>query len=158
MASTAIPVIFPHQKIQNHIGDFIDGGRKGVFDEFETNFGLISKNNGQFDDLHIISPMRKYVKFDYSITKSKIEKNNLMVIAEIIRMRLFITFLKDLHKFNSELRLAKNIYVSIPNLNERFPLITFDYQKEQYDKVFAWFTTNPNELAIPLEAFLKSVK
>ncbi len=68
MSSTAIPVFFLWQKISNNNsternfpkGHFNDGGTKGQFINFEDIIGAYVLENGPFESLDIISPMREY--------------------------------------------------------------------------------------------------
>ncbi len=68
MSSTAIPVFFPWQKISDSNsternfpkGHFNDGGTKGQFIKFEDIIGAYVLENGPFESLDIISPMREF--------------------------------------------------------------------------------------------------
>lgn len=172
MASTAIPILFPAQHIRCESGHqmdfpdgyFADGGTGGTFKQFENNLGDYVKQNGQFDTIYIISPMREKAECEHEEIMGIVGNNSpegedisgFIDQLKDISMRTFLKFLQRLNdwKFNG-LAMAKNIYVSIPEMEKNFGIINFDLEKEQYDAVTAWVNNNPNKLAIPLDQFLK---
>lgn len=175
MASTAIPVLFPSQEIHclpGHDTDFpdgkyVDGGTKGTFDEFDKYIGEYVRQNEQFDNMYIISPMREKSEEEHkeliSLASDNSVKDTLFSkLIEHLKNISMITFLKFLQKLQDwqykGLPMAKNIYVCIPEMDKNFFILNFDNQKKQYDKVFSWVESNPDKLAIPLDQFLKEHK
>lgn len=171
MSSTAIPLLFPAQEIRFEsgkqmdfpVGKFADGGTGGTFKRFENYIGEYVKQNGQFDDLFIISPMREKEESEHkeilSQAKSKIIKgfdlNDLIDYLKNISMSTFMKFLQKLNDWSFEGEpIAKNIYVSIPEMKKNFPIINFNKQEKQYFAVMDWAKENPDKVAIPLKEFL----
>ncbi|NOU20111.1 MAG: hypothetical protein HOO91_21350 [Bacteroidales bacterium] len=172
MSSTAIPILFPWQEISSESGQqrdfpkghFADGGTHGTFDRFDTYLGQYVRQNEPFDNMYIISPMRQTAKAEREeiMVKLKEQKmdgldlSGLMEHLKNISMNTFMGFLKALNAwtYNGQ-KMAKNIYVSIPQMDKNYPIIDFDLEKEQYDAVTAWVDANPDKLAIPIDEFLK---
>jgi len=169
MASTAIPVVFPWQKIEgsrSHInlpeGHFQDGGAKGIFNRFEEVLWDQVQQTGHFKDLYIISPMRIDDRADHEILIKDIRKElgeeamkAFLGFLGDISQKMFLTFLQRLSSFNKEHKLAENIYVSIPRLKKNFPFIEFNFQREQHQATLQWIRQNPEDLAIEVESYLK---
>lgn len=172
MSSTAIPVVFPWQQIhceQGHQmdfpdGHFADGGTGGTFKQFDGSIGEYVRQNGQFDNMYIISPMREKSETEHKEVMEIVKTNsqNGTDISEFtnhlksISMNTFLKFLNELYnwKFNG-LAIAKNIFISIPEMEKNFPIIDFNVEEEQYNAVTSWVASNPNKLAIPIDQFLK---
>lgn len=173
MSSTAIPVVFPWQEIHcesGHTmdfpkGHFADGGTHGTFDNFDAYLGNYVRENGVFDNMYIISPMREVVESEHeeiiSIVKSNTTKADdiakFMDHLKNISMNTFIDFLQKLNawRYNGS-AIAKNIYISIPEMASNFPIINFDMEEKQYNAVTDWVNQNPDKLAIPIDQFLKT--
>ncbi len=172
MSSTAIPILFPWQEISSEAGQqrdfpnghFADGGTHGTFDRFDSYLGQYVRQNGTFDNMYIISPMRQTAKAEKEeimvMLKDQkmdgLDLSGLMEHLKNISMNTFMGFLKSLNAwtYNGQ-KMAKNIYVSIPQMDKNFFIIDFDREKEQYDAVTAWVGANPDKLAIPIDEFLK---
>jgi hypothetical protein len=171
MASTAIPVLFPSQKIrceEGHQmdfpdGQFADGGTGGTFKRFEDYIGEYVSQNGPFDTLYVISPMRETAEKERKAIMDFLKENNKASADSIqindqlenISMNTFLKFLKKMDEWNyNNQPMAKEMYVCIPEMAKNFSILNFDKQKEQYDAVTKWIAANPNKLAIPLKQFL----
>ncbi|HCT29795.1 MAG TPA: hypothetical protein DIW31_03455 [Bacteroidales bacterium] len=173
MSSTAIPVAFPWQEIHCETGHtmdfpkghFADGGTHGTFDNFDEYLGKYVKTNGQFENMYIISPMREKSEDGHEEAVS-IVKNNTSSADDIskfidhlkhISMNGFLDFLQKLNSWNYKgSAIAKNIYISIPEMASNFPIIDFDQEEKQYNAVTDWVSQNPEKLAIPIDQFLKT--
>jgi hypothetical protein len=174
MATTAIPFIFPDQTIKAHNqhsrrfiqGHFADGGTGGSFKRFEYHLKKYMKQNGQLNKLYIISPMREVSREDYeevnkmipAIDLFKMDIKDLKILRffmEMISQNGFDTFIKRFHKWTLKHQVAKEIYICIPQLENNYPILNFDLQKEQYDAVCEWIDNNPQKLAIPLNEYVK---
>ncbi len=168
MASTAIPVHFPSQRI-NGIGGlstglpdgiYSDGGTGGTFKRFKRHFKDIVNTNTKFDTLHIISPMRDNNEIEYNkLNRLKFDHNtDNQLINDFfghMSMQGFLKFLKKLHKANKKYKLANNIYVSMPNMENNTAILDFSCQMDKYDAVKSWCESNPEDLAINLDRFLE---
>ena len=172
MASTAIPVAFPAQEIhvqKGHTTDFPlrkyrDGGTQGTFVDFDTHIGDIVRNQGAFEEMYIISPMREasdetVIEMDNSILDDieDLDKIKLTNFLSNISMKTFMKFLVKLEqwKMNNE-AMAKNIFVCIPEMESNFPILDFSQEKAQYKATRSWFDGNKSKLAVPLADFIKS--
>ena len=171
MASTAIPIVFPWQQIHCEPGyqmdfpdgHFADGGTGGAFKRFDSSIGEYVRNNGQFDNMYIISPMREKSQSVHKAFLELANANNhkgadmseLLEHLKNISMSTFMKFLDELYswKYNG-LPMAKNIFISIPEMPENFPIIDFDVQEKQYNAVTDWVKNNPSKLAVPIEQFI----
>jgi len=175
MASTAIPVIFPKQEIRAAAGyqidfpggKYIDGGTEGSFKRFDVTLGEYVKENGQFDTMYIISPMRdKTERVPLTILKMVNNMSNKdAIISHFINhlnhisMKAFLKFLQSLNEWNyNGMAMSKNIYISIPEMRRNYNILNFNTQKEQYYAVIEWARKNPDKLAIPIDQFLKEHK
>ncbi len=172
MASTAIPILFPWQEISSETGQprefpeghFADGGTGGTFKQFDGSIGEYVRQNGQFDNMYIISPMRERAgdedKEILELVKGNgatgVDISGFLNHVKSLSMNTFLKFIKQLNdwKYNG-MAMAQNIYISIPEMDNNFPMINFDLQKPQYDAVTAWIGANPDKLAIPIDEFLK---
>jgi hypothetical protein len=171
MASTAIPILFPSQKIHCQPGQqmdfpdgqFADGGTGGTFKRFEEYIGEYVSQNGPFDTLYIISPMRETAEKERKSFVDFLKENNKESTGSIqiddhlenISMNIFLKFLKKLDEWEyNDQPMAREIYVCIPEMEKNFSILNFDKQKEQYDAVTKWIASNPDKLAIPLKQFL----
>lgn len=168
MSSTAIPVVFPWQKIhvppgRCHIpgGHFQDGGAGGIFKRFEEELPRMIAESGGFRHLFIISPMRFTEKQERDWLKEHLPID--IPIGALTRMKSFLgdisqkvfeVFLQKLQEFNQSFPLADEIFVCIPRMEENFPLILFNYQREQYQAARARLRKYPGELAVPLKDYL----
>ncbi|MCR9171587.1 MAG: hypothetical protein NXI10_03785 [bacterium] len=167
MGSTAIPVVFPHQKI-NQSGDetsrngfpegkFEDGGTKGQFVNFESH--LVGK---KYQDLFVISPMREAgteleEKITEELKKLKLfeaAKNEIGKLLATLNYNAFHTFLEKLSVANADNSIAENVYVCIPRLAENYGFLDFNDEQAQYNSVATWITENPDKMAVPLATYL----
>ena len=172
MASTAIPIVFPWQKIANREGTrrnfpeghFADGGTHGTFDLFEQHFGAFLQKQGGIEDMYIISPMRQSGTEEES-NETMAEalkdgdfgediKDKLKRFLASISYKTFYKFLVALQEWNNEHKLIGNIYVNIPRLPENFGILDFNQEKEQYDAICNWVDENPADFCMPLDAFI----
>lgn len=173
MASTAIPIAFPKQQIHcepGHTMDFpggyfSDGGTKGTFDNFDQYLGGYVRQNEPFDNMYIISPMRETPESDHEEIFKLLQDNStraedvLGIIDHLknISMNGFLDFLIKLKAWSyNGMPMAKNIFISIPEMEKNFPIINFNLQKLQYDAVTAWVASNPDKLAVPIDQFLSN--
>jgi hypothetical protein len=172
MASTAIPVVFPRQQIHCEAGHemdfpdgyFSDGGTKGAFDNFDEYLGEYVRQNEPFENMYIISPMREKQESEHEEIFKLLQNNSakaedvLGVINHLKNMSMngFLDFLIKLNawRFNG-MPMAKNIFISIPEMENNYPIINFNLQKQQYNAVSAWVNNNPDKLAIPIDQFLQ---
>lgn len=175
MSSTAIPILFPSQEIRCEAGHqmdfpngkFADGGTGGTFKLFEDYIGEYVKQNGQFEDMYIISPMREKEESEHNALIRQAKRKsaqsdglqNFIDYLKNISMISFLKFLKKLREWKFDNKpMAKNIYVSIPEMEKNFPIINFNSQEKQYNAVMEWANNNPDSIAIPLEKFLDIYK
>lgn len=175
MASSAIPIIFPDQTINvkntnrtKHFikGSFVDGGTGGSFKKFEKHLKKYTKQKGQFENLYIISPMRQISDEDFDELSKLIPAKEyfridlkdlgiLKIFLEMISQNGFDTFVRRLNKWTLKNKIAENIFICIPEMEDNYPLLNFDKQKAQYDSVCKWVDENPDKLAIPLNEYVK---
>ena len=171
MASTAIPIAFPHQEIANAEGmdrnfpngHFSDGGTGGQFKHFESHIGEFVKTHGRFETLHIISPMREegtaeldHLKSGFSDQGIDTEiKGHLSHFASNLSFNAFMKFLLNIQDWQtSNGPLADQIYVSIPDMPNNFGILDFNAEKAEYDATINWIEKNPNNFAVPLSEFI----
>lgn len=174
MATSAIPLIFPDQNIGTNIkrnkrfvrGSFVDGGTGGSFKRFEKHLKKYVRQNGKFEDMYIISPMRQVSNEDFDeldkiIPSSELFKINakdlriLKVFLDMISQNGFDNFVKRLHKWHKRNNIANHIYICIPGMSDNYPLLNFDKQEQQYLSVCQWVDEHPDKLAIPLNEYVK---
>lgn len=174
MATTAIPIVFPDQNIRTidkktirlMRGRFVDGGAGGSFKRFEYYLKKYIKQGQQFENIYIISPMRDVTQSDYDELYKMIPATDmfnmelkdvrlLRFFLEVISQNGFDTFIKRFHKWNRTHPVAKNVYVCIPQMENNFPILNFDKQKAQYDAVCQWIDEHPDQMAIPLNEYVK---
>jgi hypothetical protein len=174
MATTAIPLIFPDQPIVNNNpknqkflkGNFADGGIGGSFKRFEKHLKKEFRQNGPFDNIYIVSPMREVVKEDFDALKALIPASDrfkmdlkefkvLRLFLEMISQNGFDTFVKRLHRWSRKHKIASNIYISIPALEKNFPILNFDFQQEQYEAVSDWARKHPEKVCIPIHQYVR---
>ncbi len=174
MATSAIPIVFPDQKIRAYNdrrnrflnGNFADGGTGGSFRRFDYYMKRYFRQNEPFDNLYIISPMREISQHDFEnlnhMLSSKSHFNINIRDMRIFRLFLdmisqngFNTFIKRFHKWTRKNKVAENIWVCMPQLEENYPFLNFDLQEEQYNSVIKWVENNPDKLAIPIDEYIK---
>lgn len=162
MASASIPIVFGHQEIGNKAGEprnfpggkFNDGGTIGQFKRFGEHIGLYIHDHEPFETIHIISPMRQAP--DESELNSLDEHQGILKkFSANMLFKAFYKFLEEVQEWQeANGPLANEVLVSIPRMSETFPMLKFDEQKKQYEKTSEWFDANPDQLAVPLKAFL----
>lgn len=174
MATSAIPLIFPDQSIEptnNKArrfirGRFVDGGTGGSFRRFEKHLKKYVRQNGEFENLYIVSPMREvstedFDELDRIIPSSQMFKINakdlgiMKVFLDMISQNGFDTFVKRFYKWTNRNKIASNIFICIPGMNDNYPLLNFDRQEKQYQSVCQWVDENPDKLAIPIAQYVK---
>lgn len=174
MSSTAIPVVFPSQKIhctKGHNTDFPkkkyrDGGTRGTFVNFKKHLGKRVQEQGAFEELYVISPMRESSDEEIRNMENSVlndhhnfEKPKLKGFLSHISMKTFMKFLVKLNDWKYEGKaMAKHIYVCIPEMESNYPILDFDHEKEQYQTVCNWINKHPQNLAIPLQEFINDHK
>ena len=171
MASTAIPVVFPNQEIEDNDsanrnfpnGHFSDGGTGGQFKNFEDHIGKYVLNNGPFETLHIVSPMREEGEAElkqlheglHGSSFKELEKEELGRLASYLSFSSFLKFLESIQEWEKENGpIANEVFVSIPRLDQNFGILDFDVEQQQYQSVVDWLNRNPEELAVPLNEFV----
>jgi hypothetical protein len=176
MATSAIPIIFPDQEINRTDskrrrilrGRFADGGSSGSFKRFEVELGRYINSHGPLDKLFIISPMREVSSKDYETLDQYLPSNTVLNLSikdfsllkdflAMISMNGFDSFVKRFEKWSRSHNIANQIFVSIPKLDDNFPILLFDHQKEQYQAVIDWVDKNPEKLAVPIEEYVKKI-
>lgn len=171
MSSTAIPVVFPWQKIDDTNsalrnfpeGHFNDGGTQGQFKNFENSIGAYVLANGPFESLDIISPMREagtamQAALEEGLKRIGIKdfvKDKLGELAAGISFNAFMTFLKSIQAWQAQNGpLAKSISVNIPRLDTNYGILDFNQEEAQYNAICQWIDENPGEFAVPLDEFV----
>lgn len=171
MSSTAIPVLFPSQEIHpipgHNIdfpdGKYADGGTGGTFKKFENYLGEYVKQNGPFETLYVISPMRQTAETEEEeilgfLQENKMDNKVIELVNQLenISMNTFMKFLKKLDEwiYNGK-PMANKLFVCIPEMEKNFNILNFDDQEEQYDAVIEWVNKNPQKLAVPLKQFIE---
>jgi hypothetical protein len=176
MATSAIPILFPDQSIkcidETHRrfarGKFADGGTGGSFKRFEFYLNKYIIQNGKLNRIFIISPMREVTSEDYEsfnqlisskeILKLEMKEFKLLkVFLEVISQDGFDSFIHRFYKWTRKRKVANEIYVCIPAMEKNFPILNFNRQKEQYEAVSDWIDLNPEQLAVPLESYIKRI-
>jgi hypothetical protein len=176
MATSAIPILFPEQAIEtppglkNKLpsGSYLDGGATGTFVGFKRPIRKIVKQNGPFDILYIISPMRELTAEDFEEFDHFLPSNDLLKLSikelgllknflNMISMNGFDTFIRQFYRWISKRRqpVAKEIMVCVPQLPRNFPIMNFNRQEEQYHAVADWAINYPEQLAIPLSEYME---
>lgn len=171
MASTAIPIVFPSQKIGDNggkrnfpNGHFSDGGTGGQFKHFEDHIGAYALKNGPFESLNIVSPMREEGTAEIDQLKNglhgqsigDLSKEELGKLASTLSFDSFLKFLKAIQSWEAKNGpIAKETLISIPKMDKNFGILDFDKEEEQYQAVCAWIDANPNDFAVPLDEFVK---
>lgn len=173
MASTAIPVVFPWQKINDTNsaernfpqGHFNDGGTQGQFKNFETAIGAYVLANGPFESINIISPMREVgtaVQTELeeglkAIGIKEFAKDELTKLAGGISFGAFMTFLKGIQAWQAQNGpLAQTINVSIPRMATNFGILDFNQEETEYNTTCQWIDANPTQFAVPLDEFVST--
>lgn len=174
MATSAIPLIFPDQTIKNHEkgmqrytrGSFADGGSGGSFRRFEYYLKRYLKQNGRFEKVYIVSPMRDVAEDDYEemnkITRARdllsLDLKNMKVLrffTAMVSQNGFDLFIKRFDRWARKKDIADEIFVCIPQMDKNFPFLEFGKQVEQYRAVTEWIEKNPEKLAVPLSEYVK---
>lgn len=174
MATSAIPFLFPEQAIRTvdnknrrYVkGRFADGGTNGSFKRFEYYLKKYCKQQGTIDKIYIISPMREVSRDDFDELNKLINFNDLFkfdsinfkllrFFLEMISQNGFDTFIKRFYKWTEKHKIANEIYVCIPQMEKNYPILKFDKQEKQYNAVCQWVEENPEQLAIPLNEYVK---
>lgn len=176
MATSAIPIIFPDQEINRSDskrrrilrGRFADGGTSGSFKRFEIELRRYIKSNGPLEKLFIISPMREVSSKDYEALDQFLPSNSVLNLSTkdfgllkdflgMISMNGFDSFLIRFEKWCRTRNIANQIFVCIPELDDNFPILLFEHQKEQYQAVIDWVDKYPEKLAVPIAEYVKKI-
>lgn len=164
MSSASIPFVFGHQEIANEgeprnfpKGKFNDGGSIGQFERFGEHIGDYVLENGPFEILHIISPMREAPA---EPELSKLGKDHgLKKFETNMLFKAFYRFLVDMQQWQEKNGpVARKIEVCIPRMDHNFPMLKFGDQQAQYNRVMEWYEENPDEFAVPLDQFIETHK
>jgi hypothetical protein len=172
MSSTAIPVVFPWQKIRDSNsaernfpnGHFNDGGTKGQFINFEDTIGAYVLENGPFESLDIVSPMREsgtdaveeLAEGLRNIGIKEFVKDELGKFASGHAFGAFLTFLEAIQSWQvANGPLAKTITVNIPRMATNYGILDFNTEEKQYNSTIDWIEANPNDFAVPLDEFVR---
>lgn len=164
MSSTSIPFVFGHQKIGNKKGTernfpkghFNDGGSVGQFKRFDEHIGEYVKANGKFERLDIISPMREKNAVEGAKSLGGIVHQGLGNFEANMLFKAFYKFLLDVQNWQKENGpVADEVTVNIPRLAKNFPMLDFDSEQEQYNVVMDWYNQNSDQVAVPLDEFIK---
>lgn len=175
MASTAIPIVFPAQTISYKPdsprdlpdGKYSDGGTQGTFINFEKYIGEYVIQNGSFETMYVISPMRDKISKIQQMVDSlprfeslvKTDADKIFKHFENISLKTFFNFLTELNDWrHNDKPIAKNIFVCIPQMKKNFNIMNFDNQEEQYYAVIKWVENNPEKLAMPVDEYLKMLR
>lgn len=164
LSSASIPFVFGHQEIANEgeprnfpKGKFNDGGTIGQFKRFGEHIGDYVLENGAFETLHIVSPMREAPA---EPELSKMGHNHLLKEFEAnMLFKAFYKFLVAMQQWQeSNGPLANTVQVSIPRMDHNFPMLKFGDQQAQYNRVIEWAEDNPEDFAVPLDEFIEKHK
>jgi len=166
MASSAIPVLFPSQQLNNlsdmysskFIGANCEGAMLGLFHKFRKQLRQIVFEHGSFEQIYIISPNRPYnyndtLNHDISMMLPQ-ERFQFNQFLNQISQHGFLTFLIKLQKANSRNKWAKKITVSIPSMDNHFELLDYSNQLDKYASVKKWFENSPDRLAVDLTEYI----
>lgn len=169
MASSAIPVIFPTQQLNDvknsnstkFIGAYYEGAMLGLFHKFKKQLRKITLEHGSFEKIFIISPKRLYdysssINHDLSMMLTQ-EEFQFKQLLNQISLHGFLSFLIKLQKANSKNGLAKSIVISIPEMDDNFGLLDFSDQTSKYDVVSQWFEQNPNRLTVDISTYINEI-
>lgn len=177
MATSAIPLIFPDQSIEPSSkkarrfirGRFVDGGTGGSFRRFEKHLKKYVRLNGEFENIYIVSPMREisnedFEELDKIIPSSQMFKISakdlgiMKVFLDMISKNGFDSFIKRFYNWTNKNKIAKNIFICIPGMNDNYPLLNFDRQEKQYQAVCNWVNENPDKLTIPIAEYAMDIE
>jgi hypothetical protein len=169
MASSAIPVLFPTQQlndVSNSLstkfnGAYYEGAMLGLFHKFKKQLKRITLEHGAFEQIFIISPKRindnlTSVNHNLSMMLPQ-EMFQLNQFLNQISLHGFLSFLIKLQKANSKNSIAKSIMVSIPEMEQEIGLLDYSDQMNKYETVEKWFVNNPDRLAVDLSTFIKEI-
>ena len=145
MASSAIPFIFPPARFKEPFGlpnsSFVDGGLADDHLPFESVLQFEKYRNIGVDTLIIVSrkcdtkPGINDEIQNFGNNDSRIQAK-LGIWLENIAKNNFIKSMKEIQQEYPEL--AARTYVNIPDFPDNFPLLNFNYMKEQYEVTSAW--------------------
>lgn len=107
--------------------------------------------NEDYENLNQMLPAQDILKLNLK------EFKLLKIFLEMISQNGFDTFIHRLFKWTKYRKIANEIYVCIPALEKNFPILNFIKQKEQYEAVCNWIDNHPNQLAVPLETYVKRI-
>lgn len=167
MCSTAIPLgIFPPQQLFYQEGgnnfpinnendqpaQFVDGGTLGIFKRFKEFFRAYEEH---FDNIFVISP--DYIQTDaetlrgsaLSKSGSSQEGDEKAKDAGLLMNDFTKEFLSNLKDYNATNPVADKIYFCKPQI-QKYNVLDFNLEKEQYDATIKWGQANPDKIAIDL--------
>lgn len=166
MATSAIPVLFPPQQINSVNNDrlsipdgaYIEGAMEGIFKKVKRQLKEVVSENGQFEKLFIVSPQRHFesdIITPYNYHRMNLdEKDNFSDYLDNISMSGFLQFLKKLQRANSKKKIAKSIYVCMPEMASSLDLLDFSDQSVKYKETYEWFELNMSRLMVELDEFV----
>ena len=171
MASTAIPIAFPWQEISAKTGEnknfpdgqFSDGGTGGQFKKFEDHIGQLVLENGPFETLHIVSPMRQEGAAELEDLKKGLEGHtikkdvggHLSKLASEMSFNAFLKLLEAIQMWQkSNGPIAGEVLVSIPKMDSNFGILDFNSEEKEYTATCNWIDANPDKFAVPLDQFV----
>ena len=145
IASSAIPFIFPAARFKDPLGlpnsSFVDGGLGDDHLPVESVLQYEKYRNLGVDTLIIVSrkcdtkPGINDEIQNFGNNDSRLQ-SKLGLWLENIAKNNFIKSMKEIQQYYPEL--AARTYVYIPDFPENFPLLNFNYMKEQYEVTSAW--------------------
>lgn len=150
MCSTAIPVLFPWQKIHPHSDLYWDGGTKGTFDGYEKNIPIDA------DKFYIISPQR------YTLLEELENLHLPKIVKEEIKKHFDCgnkQFWKFVNNFNNHFS-DKEVYVCYPeNLpTKHWDILDFTREEDQYKETLKYYTDHPEQIAMKASDWLKKTE
>jgi hypothetical protein len=166
MATSAIPVLFPSQQInsinEDRIsipdGAYIEGAMEGIFKKVKRQLKEVVNDNGPFEKLFIVSPQRHFesdIITPYNYHRMTLdEKDNFSDYLDNISMTGFLRFLNKLQRANSKKKIAKSIFVCMPEMLSSLDLLDFSDQRVKYKETYEWFELNMSRLMVELDEFV----
>lgn len=158
MASTAIPVVFPMEKIRHgatlNPQNYIDGGIADDHIPYEAVLQYQQKNGVRMDKLVIIS-RKMDTEQDIRIELSKLGLKDTKLLERLgLSLQRYSAgaFYDKLLKLQmADPELASRTYIYIPEFSEEFPLMDFGSMKSQYYATLKWAEANQ---PVPLAEYL----
>ena len=164
MCSTAIPLIFPRQRLRYRDGDdtvciktrsgkdamFADGATFGLFHGFGVFHGFrdfFEAYGERFESVYFITPY-----FEKAWREAE-QLEGVRFVSDFIHHAMALLtewFIKALKAYDDEKGLAENIYICMPEI-EKFDLLDFETQRRQYNCTKTWGCENPERIAVDID-------